>query len=142
VRAGAEIDAAKDRRLRAGLQWEPTPVPDQTGRSSYVDNDRIVASVGGGHDFGLFKRPVTLNWVAALHHLLPRATDKAPQARYRPCDQPGAALCDEVPDDTKNPATGQAYPAAQGLQTGNPGFPGFASSGSVLVVGAELLWEL
>lgn len=33
---------------REGYQWHPSPVPDQTGDSNFVDNDRHMFSVGTG----------------------------------------------------------------------------------------------
>jgi hypothetical protein len=49
-------------------------------------------------------------------------------------------LCDELADDTKDPSTGLATAAAQGLQTGNPGFPGWTSQGTLLSLGLDLKW--
>ncbi len=39
-------------RLRAGWAYVPSPVPNQTGFTSYADADRHTLSVGGGVDFG------------------------------------------------------------------------------------------
>lgn len=144
VRLGAEYQAAAGRKLRAGVQWEPSPVPDQTGRTNHIDNDRAVASVGGGHPFVVFAKPVELGWMVGLHQLLSRDTNKQPEGAYPLCTAPpgSAQLCDEVDDSTTHPTTGQPQAAAKGLQTGNPGFPGFASFGQLFVFGVDLRWQL
>ena len=138
LRAGAEYAAQPDRVLRAGVQWEPSPVPNQGGRTNYVDNDRAVGSVGAGHRIELLGKSVELNWFLAVHHLLARDTNKA-VATQTNCKAGVTVVCDEVDDATKG-TNGKPIAAASGLQTGNPGFPGFASWGNVLVVGADLKW--
>ncbi len=141
VRVGGDYAAAEGRTLRAGLQWEPSPVPPQTGRSNYVDNDRAVLALGGSHRISLLNQPVELGWALGVHHLLARDTNKAASASHPPCTAAANTLCDEVPDTTKNPATGQPAATAQGLQTGNPGFPGYASGGNLLSLAVDLKWE-
>lgn len=46
---------------------------------------------------------------------------------------------DEFPDDAVD-TRGQAIPSAKGLQTNNPGWPGFASSGVLSGGGLTLAW--
>ena len=42
-------------------------------------------------------------------------------------------IVDEFPDNTVNYADKEhGYPSAKGLQTNNPGFPGFSTNGFVL----------
>lgn len=140
VRSGLEYQASADRKVRAGLQWEPTPIPDQVGRSNYVDNDRLVGSAGASHLLDLLGKPVEIAWHVGIHHLVARDTNKAALASYPTCAAGVAQLCDELPDDTKDPATGLPTAAATGLQTGNPGFPGWISAGTLLTVGMDLKW--
>ena len=137
-RTGVEWTSSADTSLRAGAGFVPTPVPAQTGRTNYVDNSRISGSVGGGHRFEMWDRDMKASWFVQFQHLLRRETDKARLASHPTCAAGEEALCDEVPDDTRNPQTGQPYPEAQGLQTGNPGFPGFTSGGWLGAVGFEL----
>ena len=139
VRAGAEYTAQPDRVVRAGLQWEPSPVPSQAGRSNYVDTDRAVVSVGAGHKLDLLGKRVELGWFVAGHALLTTDTNKAVTAST-PCAPGVTAVCDEVNDNAKD-GNGKPIAAAAGLQTGNPGFPGFVAWGNLLVVGADLKWE-
>jgi long-chain fatty acid transport protein len=74
-------------RLRAGLAWEPTPVPDQHGLTSVADNDRLVVAAGAGLDLrdrsGLLRRPVSLEAGLQWHHLLERTTLKSDVALSR-----------------------------------------------------------
>lgn len=141
VRAGLEHHVEADRYLRAGLQWEPSPVPAQTGRTSYVDNDRLVATAGASHAIDLLGRKLELDWYLQLHHLLARDTNKR-RAGTAPACAPGVTVvCDEIPDDTKDPATGATVAEYAGLQTGSPGFPGWTSWGELLAFGLDLRWR-
>lgn len=139
-RLGFEYDLASGNHLRAGLGWVPSPVPDQTGRTNYVDNDRGMASLGASYRFDALGFPLELDWALQLQVLFRRETHKTLADDYPDCDAGAQAICDEVPDDTENPRTGQPFPEAQGLQTGNPGFPGFTSGGWLGALVLELSW--
>ncbi|QDG52334.1 hypothetical protein FIV42_16785 [Persicimonas caeni] len=139
-RLGLEYELESGSDLRAGLGWVPSPVPDQTGRTNYVDNDRLITSAGASYTFDAFGAPLQLDWALQMQLLFTRDTEKAVRGDYPDCGPGVEALCDEVPDDTSDPRTGQPYDAAQGLQTGNPGFPGFTSGGWLGAVVLELSW--
>jgi long-chain fatty acid transport protein len=79
--------------LGLASQYKPTPVPAQTGRTNYVDNDRIGASLSV--EYGVSPALVT----------------------------------DEVPDDAI--LAGEPVVGREGLQTNNPGSPGFSSAGFI-----------
>jgi hypothetical protein len=49
------------------------------------------------------------------------------------------ALCDEVPDSDVDTPVLDAEDT-QGLQTGNPGVPGFSSGGYMLSAGVDVRW--
>ena len=123
--------------LLADGSYVPTPVPQQTGRTNYVDNHRISGSLGGEVEFKLFGIGARAGLQAQVHHLLPRRQTKLPT----PTDPDGEVVApervlDEVPDDAlsgRMPLEG-----ARGLQTNNPGFPGFESDGWVVVAGLYL----
>ena len=140
ARVGAGWQVTPDRVLRAGLRWEPSPVPDQTGRTNYVDNDRVVASVGAGHRMHMFGHDMELGWYIQATHLMPRDTNKAVHGSYPTCAPGVSGLCDEAPDASIDPTTGHPVAAYQGLQTGNPGFPGFTSYGDVFAFGLDGRW--
>jgi long-chain fatty acid transport protein len=121
----------------ADASYVPTPVPQQTGRTNYVDNNRISVSLGGELGFGLLGRDAHVGLQLQAHHLLPRRQTKLPT----PTSPSGEIVApervrDEVPDDAlagRNP-----LPGAAGLQTNNPGWPGFGSQGWVVVAGLYL----
>ncbi len=141
VRASAQWQSAVGRQLRLGVAWEPSPVPTQDGRTNFVDNDRLVVSVGGGHEITVRGRAVELSWFAQVHSLLTRKTVKKELESYPACDDGGASLCDELPDDLPRTDTGQETADHAGLQTGNPGFPGWHSWGTLLAFGFDLTWR-
>lgn len=99
-------------------QYVPSPVPPQVGRSNYVDNDRLGVLLGGDVDLkiGGIRAGVQL----FVHRLLPRHQTKD-MARVR----------DELPDDAVFADSFDPVPGAGGLQTNNPGWPGFGSRGWV-----------
>lgn len=58
TRIGGEFDVVDSRHFgltaRAGYFWEPSPVPDQPGRTNYIDNDKHGGSLGLGFRFSEF----------------------------------------------------------------------------------------
>jgi len=100
------------------VQYVPSPVPPQIGRSNYVDNDRV--GVASGFEIDLGASGIRAGLQLFLHRLLPRHQTKDP-SRIR----------DELPDDAVFAENFDAVPGVAGLQTNNPGFPGFGSRGWV-----------
>lgn len=137
ARMGAQWQATTDSQLFAGLRYEQSPVPEQTGRTNYVDNDRIGLSAGARHRFEFGGRTMDFGWYLQVQRLLARDTNKL-AGNYQACAPGVTTVCDEVPDNTKDPVSGKTMPQAQGLQTGNPGFPGFLSYGTILAGGLDL----
>jgi hypothetical protein len=125
-------------------QYVPTPVPSQTGRSNYVDNDRIGGDVGVDYEFALFGLNMRLGAQFEAQRLIPRTQAKiATPQESDGVDHYPALVRDELPDNAQipNSTTGQAMPigaAARGLQTNNPGWPGFGSEGWVMGGGIYL----
>ena len=64
-----------------------------------------------------------------LHLLLPETTTKVLSESLVSCAEDVSVVCDE---DTN----------LDGLQTGNPGFPGYAHGGHIMTMGLELEWYL
>jgi hypothetical protein len=137
---GAEYDFSETTNVRVGAGWEPTPVPPQRGRTNYVGNHRILASLGAGHRFDLWGEPVELDWALQLQALPIRRVDKRRLETHPDCGSEVTVVCDEVPDDTTDSRTGQPYPEARGLQTGNPGFPGYTSGGWIGGFYLDVAW--
>lgn len=109
------------------VNYQPTPVPPQTGRSNYVDNDRIGALLGVGYRFSIAGLPFRVGVQGQAQRLLPRHQTKDDRL-----------IVDELPDDARDSRTGVPIAGAQGLQTNNPGWPGFASEGWILGGAATL----
>jgi hypothetical protein len=106
-------------RLRTfvDVNYQPTPVPRQVGRRNYVDNDRVGAILGGDYQFPVFDLTVRVGTQLQAHRLL-----------YRYQKKDNARIVDELPDDAVD-ESGEPIPGALGVQTNNPGWPGFASEG-------------
>jgi long-chain fatty acid transport protein len=139
-RVGLEYHASEETDVRLGVAWEPSPVPDQVGRTNYVDNDRLILSFGASHGFETFGRAFRVNWFAQFHALTARDTDKQLALAWPVCAPGVTGLCDELPDDLRDVRSGRGFPEAEGLQTGNPGFPGFVSGGWMAAIGGEITW--
>jgi len=137
-RLGLEYTSSPDSKLRAGLGFEPSGVPDQTGRTNYVDNSRVLSSFGSSHQLLVAGLGIEWSWFLQFQWLMERRTTKAELETYESCAAGVVSICDEVPDSLVNPQTGLPYPEAQGLQTGNPGFPGFVSGGWIGALGMEV----
>ena len=105
--------------------YVPSPVPLQTGRSNYVDSDRIGAGAGFDVDFKLFDIPFRLGAQAQVHAVMSRYQQKLLPG------QGGDTVRDEFPDDAVD-SRSRPISTAAGLQTNNPGWPGFSSSGFLI----------
>jgi len=118
----------RDRHLTADLGYVPSPVPAQTGRTNYVDNARLVASLGLEGPVKFLGRDLEAGINLFGSYFLPREVTK----------DPGAAnpVRDEFPDDAVDLGTGLPAEGAIGLQTNNPGYPGWKSTGYMLGAGA------
>ena len=111
------------------MGYVPSPVPEQVGRSNYVDNSRVTMAAGG--DIGIQIGPAKIRPGAQLfvNRLIRRDNVKN-----------DALIVDELPDGSVFSTTGKPVPGAVGLQTNNPGWPGFASEGWVW--GGEITVEV
>lgn len=69
-------------RARGGYAFVPSPVPDQTGITNYVDNDRHIGALGLGieleHVARISKGPVRFDLALQTHSLVQRTTVKDP----------------------------------------------------------------
>ncbi len=118
----------------ADLNYRPTPVPLQTGRTNYVDNNRYGVMAGVQYDLPVAAWNVAFRFGAqAQLQILPERH----QAKFNPTDKEFAGktysqlVVDEWPDKTKDISTGEVIAEAKGLQTNNPGWPGFSSKGLI-----------
>jgi long-chain fatty acid transport protein len=115
-------------RYGLDLQYKPTPVPLQQGRSNYMDNDRIgaIQSLEFTIPFGDTKLKIGAQ--VQLYWLLDRFAQKVTPPTYADgVNRTPWLVRDELPDDAK--VGSRPVEGASGLQTNNPGWPGFGSRG-------------
>jgi hypothetical protein len=122
--------AWRQRRLSFDLGYAPSPVPDQTGRTNYVDNSRIISSASIESPVKLLGREVEAGVYLFGSVFIPRTADKDPNAAH--------PVVDEFRNDAIDIATQLPAPDAVGFQTNNPGYPGFDSRGYMLGLGVCL----
>jgi long-chain fatty acid transport protein len=111
--------------------YQPTPVPEQTGRTNYVDNTRIGVTTGAEYTWPVGEGALAAGFRAQAHALPQRSTRKL--QRSTPLgtnNRTSDFVIDEVPDDSV--VGGAPFAGRDGLQTNNPGWPGFTSSGWLL----------
>lgn len=120
-----------DLEVALDATFVPTPVPDQTGRTNYVDNDRLGAAIAAEYRIPLIGDSVLfVGGQLQAHRLLPRSVTKMEPTADTPADQRSQLVRDTIPDDAVDGARGdRAALGREGLQTNNPGFPGFGSEG-------------
>jgi long-chain fatty acid transport protein len=108
--------------------YQPSPVPNQTGRTNYVDSDRIGGTTGADYVFPLWGGKLRVGLKGQVHRIVPRETSKLPTPTYSDgVNRHPALVADEVPDHAV--VAGRPLDGREGLQTNNPGWPGFASAG-------------
>jgi long-chain fatty acid transport protein len=128
-------------RYGLDLQYKPTPVPLQQGRSNYVDNDRIGAVQNLEYSIPIRETKLRIGFQLQGYWLLDRYAQKITPPTYPDgVNRTPALVKDELPDDAKIGA--RAVPGAAGLQTNNPGWPGFGSKGWLLSGGLYLALTL
>jgi len=127
-----------DVRMFIDSEYQPSPVPLQTGRTNYVDNDRLGFDGGADCAFELWGTAFRVGAQMQLQRLVPRYQTKLATPPPTPdgLDHYPALVQDEVPDNSI--LNGQPLAGAQGLQTNNPGWPGFGSQGWLLGGGVNL----
>ena len=115
---------------KIGFAYRPSPVPAQVGRTSYADADAW--GISAGHHFE-FEEDFSFDLGFQFWSLLSRKVYKDPRL-----------MRDEFPDGsaTNSGAEGnQAVATAQGVQTNNPGFPGYSLNGWQIVVSAAVSYK-
>ncbi len=113
-RRGERLDLGLDARYR------PSPVPEQVGRTSYVDPSQLAVAAGLSWRVG---PGFTVVAQAQAHRLLPREDRKDLRAADPVVDELPAAVDPQ----------GELIASSEGLQTNNPGYPGYQSEGWVWV---------
>lgn len=107
-------------RVSLDVTYEPSPVPDQLGRSNYVDNARLGSALAWSMPFTLGGLGFEGGVHVQGHRLLYREVTKSADA-----EDP---VIDEYPESV-DIRTDAEIESSRGLQTNNPGYPGFSSEG-------------
>jgi hypothetical protein len=105
----------RERHVTADIGYSPSPVPDQTGQTNYVDNSRLLASAGIEGPVRFLGKELEAGITLFGSWFVPRETTKDPNAAHPVVDED---------------------PFTPGLQTNNPGYPGWKSTGYMLGAGA------
>lgn len=127
----------EERQVGFDFSFVQTPVPDQTGRENYIDNHRFTWAAGWTEYFEFEKVTIAGGVQAQLHWLLYRTTMKDLTRT-----EAEGGIVDEYPDTLIDYSDPERNPIAeaQGLQTNNPGFPGFRSGG--FLIGTSLFVKI
>lgn len=133
VAVGTRYEAGTT-KVHLDLAWVPTPVPDQTGRENYVDEDRVGLAAGLDADVDVLGVTIHGSIGIQVHRLLPRSVTKSDSSPF--------PVVDEFPDAAVDVISGEAIPEAAGLQTNNPGYPGYTSEGWLFGAGLSLKVDL
>ncbi len=116
--------------VKAGFAYSPSPVPAQIGRTNYADSDVFLGSVGHKLDFTLFEKHFGVD--VGLQYW---------QMRQRKVYKDPSLVVDEFADDVTTIVGDMPMSEAQGLQTNNPGFPGYEMDGWIVLAGVQARYE-
>ena len=119
-------------RFALGMAYTPSPVPEQAGRTNYVDNSRLGSQIGWKWTHKTQAGLLGFGIGVQAQHLLSRSHWKNPQ-------DPNPVV-DEFPDAV-DLRTGEPLVESAGLQTNNPGFPGFEHGGWIIGGGVTVSLE-
>ena len=135
VRGGAEWWVVDWAAIRAGAGYFPSPMPPQTGRYNYVDNDLVLYSLGAGFRWQIAGRWLTADVAGQLWHMQSLTVKKTNFVKEN------GGVLDEVPDDVVDYTTLETLPEADGYQINNPGYPGYSLGGVALNVAVMIGME-
>ena len=127
--SGGAIWSSSSFSIGSDLRWRPSPVPEQSGRSSYVDPHQAAIAMMSAYQL---REDVSLQFNLQIHYL-PQRRDVKDQRALSP-------VIDEFPSSF-DAITGELLNESIGLQTNNPGYPGYESRGVVWVGGLTLIWS-
>lgn len=129
------------------LKYVPTPIPVQTGRTNYVGNNKALANLLFDYRFTAGKLNLGVGANFQAHFMQARMNTKLPPRTDGVIRDPSNPLygqnfnpnrvIDEVPDDTRHQVV-ENYTGNVGLQTNNPGWPWFESTGFMFAGSAYL----
>ncbi len=110
-----------------GATWRPTPIPPQIGRTNYADSDLLGLTLGQRFQRDVHGHALIVALSLQFWAMMPQTTYKDP-----------SLIIDEFPDQTRTIKEGKPIPEATGLQTNNPGYPGYQVDGVLLSGGVSV----
>ena len=121
----------------ANAQYTPTPVPPQTGRTNYVDSNSFGFDGHVAREVTLAGLDLRVGLTGRLDRITPRHQTKITPDTSLAEPNPDLVI-DEFPDSAVDIRRQEPVAAALGLQTNNPGWPGYESSGWLWGAGFNL----
>lgn len=113
---------------KIGGAFYPTPTPAQKGRTNYADND--LWCISAGHFFQWGELPFYTTIALQFWQMVGREVHKDPNQ-----------IRDEFPDGISTTFDPSLVPVAAGLQTNNPGFPGYSIDGWLIVSNISIHYQ-
>ena len=114
--------------IASDLRGRPSPIPKQTGRTSYVDLHQLALAINASH---VLIQQLHLKLNLQAHALLFRTDRKDPRALNPVIDEFPASI-DQV--------SGEVIDESLGLQSNNHVYPGHKSSSWIWVAFLHLVW--
>jgi hypothetical protein len=127
LQSGVSFQLSRAVEVNFGGAYYPSPVPPQTGRTNFVDSSILGLTTGQRFEFKAFGRSFVLALGVQVWRMIERTTNKD-----------ATKIVDEFPDASRTLQSNRPMPEAQGLQTNNPGFPGYRAGGYALAGGLSL----
>ena len=122
LNAGTTYSYLEYFEARAGFSYRPSPVPAQVGRTNYADGDIFCAALGHRLDFPILKEEFFAELGFQFWWMRERKTYKDPKL-----------VKDEFPDNSVTLLENEELASAKGMQTNNPGYPGYRQKGWMFV---------
>lgn len=116
--------------LKVGFSYLPSPVPAQIGRTNYADSDTFGATLGSRFDFLIADQKFGVDIGLQAWFM-----------RHREVWKDQSLIPDEFADGITTVIGDLPMPEANGLQTNNPGFPGYSLGGYMILASINLRYE-
>ncbi len=139
------------KKFKVGLDFAyvPSPVPDQDGRTNYVDNDKFNLGTGISYEFPLYGNFNLSAGVGFQAQIFSERSVKKTNIDSETGTSFGkdGAIIDEFPDSecddfcgvsNNDLDAGDEIPESRGVQSNNPGYGGFTSRGVIYTAGIWL----
>lgn len=124
LRTGVELPLTKKVELLFGGVYSPSPVPAQVGRTNFADSDLLSISFGQRTTAVIYGHRFYIITGMQLWSFVERTTYKDPKS-----------VVDEFPDAARTIRENRIIPEAAGIQSNNPGYPGYTVSGAMVTAG-------